>query len=117
MEEEFVKVEIPYYMNQREREALEELLPIFQRYENKGKRPFEKWTAEDLLKTLLSQGMSMTLSKRIKQQQYSNGLITTDEFRSDSEFRTAKERKEGNDGSSRDSEEGSKVVSGFQAAE
>lgn len=81
-------------INEKQEEALRELLPYWQQYEGKdGSRPFENWTIAELLETLVYEGSRHTIWKRIKLNQCRQTLITIDEWLDD-KYLTVAERVE-----------------------
>lgn len=90
------EVTIKLDVNEKQLEALKELLPEWQQYTsktNENEKPFEDMTEEKLLETLLYEGSTHTIWKRIKNEQYRQGMITVDELLDD-EYLTAAQRKE-----------------------
>lgn len=89
----YITVSVEYMLNEREIEALEELKEHWQQYEGKdGKKPFSDWTAERVFQALMEIGCKHSISKKIKEGQFQQGLITVEELCSDEGFRTKKER-------------------------
>ncbi|MBD5498046.1 MAG: hypothetical protein HDR11_09840 [Lachnospiraceae bacterium] len=88
------KVTIKLDVNEKQLEALKELLPEWQQYTSKtNEKPFEDMTEEKLLEALLYKGSTHTIWKRIKNEQYRQDMITVDELMDD-EYLTAAQRKE-----------------------
>lgn len=80
-------------INEKQEEALRELLPYWQQYENEGRKPFADWTIEKLLEALMQAGSLHTIWNKIKEDQFRQGMITSKEL-IDSEYMTAAERVE-----------------------
>lgn len=85
------EVTIKLNISEKQEEALRELLPHWQQYENEGKKPFADWTIEKLFEALMQAGSLHTIWKKIKEEQFRQGMIVTKELL-DSEYMTAAER-------------------------
>jgi len=85
------EITIKLDINEQQEEALRELLPHWQQYENEGKKPFEHYTVEKLLETLLYAGSLHTIWRKIKEDQNRKGLITIEELLDD-KYLTVAER-------------------------
>lgn len=85
------EITIKLDINEQQEEALRELLPHWQQYESEGKKPFEHYTVEKLLETLMQVGSLHTIWKKIKEDQYRHGMIVGKELL-DSEYMTIAER-------------------------
>lgn len=77
------EITIKLDVNEKQEEALRELLPHWQQYENEGKKPFADYTVEKLFETLMEIGSLHTIWIKIKEEQYRQGMITTDELLDD----------------------------------
>lgn len=89
------EVTIKLDIDENQLEALKELLPAWQQYTSKqgeGK-PFADLTEEKLLEILMYEGSRHTIWGRIKNEQYRQGMINTDELLDDKQL-TAAQRKE-----------------------
>lgn len=81
-------------IDEKQEEALRELLPYWQQYEGKdGSRPFENWTIAELLEALVCEGSRHTIWRRIKLDQHRKKLITNNEW-IDDKYLTVAERAE-----------------------
>lgn len=90
------KMTVEYILDDREIEALEELLGKWQQYKGKdGSQPFEDWKLEDLFQTIMQYGCKYDISKHIKTDQYRHELIEVEELCSSDPFRTRSEREQG----------------------
>lgn len=70
------KMTVEYILDDREIEALEELLGKWQQYKGKdGSQPFEDWKLEDLFQAIMQYGCKYDISKHIKTDQYRHELI------------------------------------------
>lgn len=79
-------------IDEKQEEALRELLPYWQQYEGKdGSKPFEDWTVGELLEEIICEGSRRTIWRRIKLEQRRQNLITSDEW-IDGKDLTVKER-------------------------
>ena len=79
-----------YTLNEREIKALEELLPYWKAYENKGEKPFAKWTIQNLFQTIMSYGSRYTISDKINNEQFRQNLIEISDI--SKPFKTIQER-------------------------
>ena len=90
------KMTVEYILDDREIEALEELLEKWQQYKGKdGSQPFEDWKLEDLFQAIMQYGCKYDISKHIKTDQYRHELIEVEELCSSDQFRTRSEREQG----------------------
>lgn len=90
------KMTVEYILDDREIEALEELLGKWQQYKGKdGSQPFEDWKLEDLFQAIMQYGCKYDISKHIKTDQYRHELIEVEELCSIDPFRTRSEREQG----------------------
>lgn len=90
------KMTVEYILDDREIEALEELLGKWQQYKGKdGSQPFEDWKLEDLFQAIMQYGCKYDISKHIKTDQYRHELIEVEELCSSDSFRTRSEREQG----------------------
>lgn len=90
------KMTVEYILDDREIEALEELLGKWQQYKGKdGSQPFEDWKLEDLFQAIMQYGCKYDISKHIKTDQYRHELIEVEELCSSDQFRTRSEREQG----------------------
>ena len=90
------KMTVEYILDDREIEALEELLGKWQQYKGKdGSQPFEDWKLEDLFQAIMQYGCKYDISKHIKTDQYRHELIEVEELCSGDPFRTRSEREQG----------------------
>ena len=90
------KMTVEYILDDREIEALEELLGKWQQYKGKdGSQPFEDWKLEDLFQAIMQYGCKYDISKHIKTDQYRHELIEVEELDSSDPFRTRSEREQG----------------------
>lgn len=88
--------EVRYTLDDREIEALEELLPYWQQYENEGERPFENWTIENVFQAIMQLGSKHDIARRIQEEQYRQGIIEHSQMLKPGEgFKTMKERQNG----------------------
>lgn len=72
------KMTVEYILDDREIEALEELLEKWQQYKGKdGSQPFEDWKLEDLFQAIMQYGCKYDISKHIKTDQYRHELMPT----------------------------------------
>lgn len=93
---EYRKMTVEYILDDREIEALEELLEKWQQYKGKdGSQPFEDWKLEDLFQAIMQYGCKYDISKHIKTDQYRHELIEVEELCSSDLFRTRSEREQG----------------------
>lgn len=75
------KMTVEYILDDREIEALEELLGKWQQYKGKyGSQPFEDWKLEDLFQAIMQYGCKYDISKHIKTDQYRHELIEVSEI-------------------------------------
>lgn len=82
-----------YMATEREVEALEELLEIWQQYKGKdGTFPFKGWDLEKVFQAIVECGSRNLVSDQIKNDQFRKGLIDVDELINGEGFRTKKER-------------------------
>lgn len=87
----YIKLTVTYLIDEREQEALNELLVHWNRYkEERGVEP--DTTIENLFDAIMTTGCKHDISKKIKQHQYRYGLITMEERLDEEGFRTAAER-------------------------
>lgn len=90
------KMTVEYILDDREIEALEELLGKWQQYKGKdGSQPFADWKLEDLFQAIMQYGCKYDISKHIKTDQYRHELIEVEELCSNDPFRTRSEREQG----------------------
>lgn len=90
------KMTVEYILDDRETEALEELLGKWKQYKGKdGSQPFEDWKLEDLFQAIMQYGCKYDISKHIKTDQYRHELIEVEELCSSDSFRTRSEREQG----------------------
>lgn len=90
------KMTVEYILDDREIEALEELLGKWQQYKGKdGSQPFEDWKLEDLFQAIMQYGCKYDISKHIKTDQYRHELIEVEELCSSDSLRTRSEREQG----------------------
>jgi hypothetical protein len=76
------KMTVEYILDDREIEALEELLGKWQQYKGKdGSQPFEDWKLEDLFQAIMQYGCKYDISKHIKTDQYRHELIKGKQLR------------------------------------
>ena len=84
-----------YLLDEREQQALEELLPYWQQYTNdKNERPFKDWKAEDVFKIIMEVGNKHIIAEKLQDEQFRQGLITWEERQKDG-FMTMEERRSG----------------------
>lgn len=91
------KMTVEYILDDREIEALEELLGKWQQYKGKdGSQPFEDWKLEDLFQAIMQYGCKYDISKHIKTDQYrheaSNRLNLKHGLKRSKEFWTLRQR-------------------------
>lgn len=90
------KYTVEFDTNDKQEEALLELLPYWQQYTSKedgSSRPFEHYTIADLFEVLMQIGSLHTIWNKIEEEQFRQGQITIDEWL-DKEHLTIAERKE-----------------------
>lgn len=89
------KYTVEFDTNDKQEEALLELLPYWQQYTSKedGSRPFEHYTIADLFEAIMQIGSLHTIWNKIEEEQFRQGQITIDEWL-DKEYLTIVERKE-----------------------
>lgn len=88
------EVKIKLDVDEKQLEALRELLPEWQQYTtDENKKPFADITEEELLGLLIYTGSRHMIWKKIKDAQYRQGMITVDELLDD-KYLTAAQRKE-----------------------
>lgn len=82
-----------YVLNEREKKALEELLPFWQQWKGKnGNYPFKNWGLEELFQAIMECGSRRFVSEQIKHDQWRKRLIDTDEWLNKERFRLKEER-------------------------
>lgn len=83
---------VKYDLTEKEEAALRELLPNYQQYISAGgSRPFENYTLEDVFQSLMYIGSRHTIWRHIKEEQYRQNLISTDQL-IDNQYLTIAER-------------------------
>lgn len=88
-----VNLECLHVLDEREVNALEELLPFWQQYEGKdGTFPFKDWDIKQLLQNFVETGIKTHISEQIKDDQFRKGLIDIDELTNGNGFRIKEER-------------------------
>lgn len=92
---EYKTFTVNYLLDEREQQALEELLPYWQQYTNeKNERPFKDWKVEDVFKATMEIGSKYTIADKLQNEQLRQGLIEWEEREKDG-FKTVEERKRG----------------------
>lgn len=71
------RMKVEYLLDENEVQALEELLPYYQNYISDGKKPFEKWTIENLFQFIMEVGSKGTISEHIKNEQIRQNIISS----------------------------------------
>lgn len=89
------KYTVEFDTNDKQEEALLELLPHWQQYTSKedGSRPFEHYTIENLFEAIMQIGSFHVIWAKIEEEQFRQGQITFAEWL-DKEHLTIAERKE-----------------------
>lgn len=89
------KINVELDIDERQEAALLELLPHWQQYTSKedNSKPFEHFTIEKLFETIMQIGCLHTIWNKIKEEQFRQGLISTEEWL-DKDRLTIAERKE-----------------------
>lgn len=83
---------VKYDLTEKEETALRELLLNYQQYIAKdGSRPFENYTLEDVFQLLMYIGSRHTIWSHIKEEQFRQNLIGTDQL-IDNQYLTIAER-------------------------
>lgn len=91
--EEYKFFTVKFMLDPREQKALEELLPYYQQYKAEdSSRPFEKWTVEDVFRTIMETGSKFVIADKIQFEQFRQGLIDWDDREKDG-FKTIEERR------------------------
>ena len=91
--EEYKFFTVKFMLDPREQKAIEELLPHYQQYKAEdGSRPFEKWTTEDVFRTIMETGSKFVIADKIQFEQVRQGLIDWDDREKDG-FKTMEERR------------------------
>lgn len=92
---EYKTFTVNYELDEREQQALEELLPYWQQYTNdKNERPFKDWTVANVFQIVMETGCKHIIARNLQDEQFRQGLITWKE-RELEVFRTMEERKRG----------------------
>lgn len=95
--EEYKFVSVKFMLDPREQKAIEELLPYYQQYKAPdSSRPFEKWTVEDVFRTIMETGSKFVIADKIQSEQFRQGLIGWEDREKDG-FKTMEERRCSND--------------------
>lgn len=90
---QITRLTLEYMATEREVEALEELLAIWQQYEGAGGTfPFKNWDLKQVFQAVVETGSRHFISKQIKNEQFRKGLIDIDELFNENDFRTKEER-------------------------
>ena len=93
---------VKYDLTEKEEAALRELLPNYQQYISAGgSRPFENYTLEDVFQSLMYIGSRHTIWRHIKEEQFRQNLIGTDQL-IDDQYLTIAERNAHTDEGSED---------------
>ena len=93
---------VKYDLTEKEEAALRELLPNYQQYISAGgNRPFENYTLEDVFQSLMYIGSRHTIWRHIKEEQFRQNLIGTDQL-IDDQYLTIAERNAHTDEGSED---------------
>ena len=89
------KINVELDIDERQEAALLELLPYWQQYTSKedNSKPFEHFTIEKLFETIMQIGCLHTIWNKIEEEQFRQGLISTEEWL-DKDRLTIAERKE-----------------------
>lgn len=89
------KINVELDIDERQEAALLELLPYWQHYTSKedNSKPFEHFTIEKLFETIMQIGCLHTIWNKIEEEQFRQGLISTEEWL-DKDRLTIAERKE-----------------------
>lgn len=89
------KINVELDIDERQEAALLELLPYWQQYTSKedNSKPFEHYTIEDVFRTIMQIGCLHTIWNKIEEEQFRQGLISTEEWL-DKDRLTIAERKE-----------------------
>ena len=89
------KINVELDIDERQEAALLELLPYWQQYTSKedNSKPFEHFTIEKLFETIMQIGCLHTIWNKIEEEQFRQGLISTEEWM-DNDRLTIAERKE-----------------------
>lgn len=91
------EVTIRLDIDENQLEALKELLPAWQQHtskQGKEEKPFADMTEENLLECLIYEGSRHMIWRRIKNEQYRQGMITTDELLDDKQLTVAQRKEE-----------------------
>lgn len=88
------QVAVEFTINERQQKALEELLPYWQQYTGEdGDNPFKDWTIDDLFNIMMQTGISKVISAKIKEHQFRQGMIDSEELINGEPFYLMEERK------------------------
>lgn len=76
------KINVELDIDERQEAALLELLPHWQQYTSKedNSKPFEHFTIEKLFETIMQIGCLHTIWNKIEEEQFRQGLISTEEW-------------------------------------
>lgn len=81
-EKHMAKYTVEFDTNDKQEAALLELLPYWQQYTSKedNSKPFEHFTIEKLFETIMQIGCLHTIWNKIEEEQFRQGLISTEEW-------------------------------------
>lgn len=91
----YKNIAVTFTVSEKEQKALEELLPSWHKYKNEdGEEPFKDHTIDELLDSIMQPGSGHYISKKIKEEQFRQGMIGSEELINDKPFRLMAERQE-----------------------